>query len=157
PFIYGLAFEDGLAQPETLIDDRPTRFGAYRPENFDDTFHGNVNIRRALQQSLNVPAVMLLRSVGPNRLVSRMRNVGVIPELPPDATPGLAIGLGGAGVKLTDLATLYTALARGGESIPLIWRTQDRATSASPRRLFERAAAWQVGDVLIGAPPPENA
>jgi penicillin-binding protein 1C len=157
PFIYGLAFEDGLAQPETLIDDRPTRFGAYRPENFDETFQGTVTIRRALQQSLNVPAVMLLRSVGPNRLVSRLRNVGVVPELPPDATPGLAIGLGGAGVKLTDLATLYTALARGGESIPLIWRTQDRATAAAPRRLFERAAAWQVGDILIGAPPPENA
>ena len=60
PFIYGLAFEDGLAHPETLIDDRPIRFGVYAPENFDDEFHGTVTMRRALQQSLNVPALMLL-------------------------------------------------------------------------------------------------
>ncbi|MDQ0394166.1 penicillin-binding protein 1C [Labrys monachus] len=157
PFIYGLAFEDGLANPETLVDDRPARFGIYKPENFDDSFQGTVTMRRALQQSLNVPAVMLLNAVGPNRLIARMKNAGAVPVLPVDAAPGLAVGLGGAGVKLTDLATLYLALARGGESLPLIWRPQDRASAAPPRRLFEKAAAWQVGDVLIGAPPPENA
>ena len=157
PFIYGLAFEDGLANPETLVDDRPARFGIYKPENFDDAFQGTVTMRRALQQSLNVPAVMLLNAVGPNRLIARMKNAGAEPVLPVDAAPGLAVGLGGAGVKLTDLATLYLALARGGESLPLVWRPEDRATAAPPRRLFEKAAAWQVGDVLIGAPPPENA
>jgi penicillin-binding protein 1C len=157
PFIYGLAFEDGLAHPETLVDDRPIRFGTYRPENFDDVFQGTVTMRRALQQSLNVPAVMLLSALGPNRLIARMRNAGVEPHLPVDAAPGLAVGLGGAGVKLTDLATLYLALARGGEALPLVWRPQDRALAAAPRRLFDKAAAWQVADVLIDAPPPLNA
>jgi penicillin-binding protein 1C len=157
PFIYGLAFEDGLAHPETLVDDRPTRFGLYRPENFDDVFQGTVTMRRALQQSLNVPAVMLLDALGPNRLIARMKNVGAGPRLPADAAPGLAVGLGGAGVKLTDLATLYLALARAGEGLPLVWRPQDRATAAAPRRLFDKAAAWQVADVLIDAPAPENA
>ena len=112
PFIYGLAFEDGLAHPETLVDDRPIRFGLYKPENFDEAFQGTVTMRRALQQSLNVPAVMLLNALGPNRLIARMKNAGAAPQLPPDAAPGLAVGLGGAGVKLTDLATLYLALAR---------------------------------------------
>lgn len=157
PFIYGLAFEDGIAHPETLVDDRPTRFGIYRPENFDESFQGTVTMRRALQQSLNVPAVLLLNALGPNRLIARMRNAGAAPQLPPDAAPGLAVGLGGAGVKLTDLATLYLALARDGEVLPLIWRPQDRAKAAAPRRLFDKAAAWQVGDVLIEAPPPLNA
>jgi penicillin-binding protein 1C len=157
PFIYGLAFEDGLAHPETLVDDRPIRFGAYRPENFDDAFQGTVTMRRALQQSLNVPAVMLLNALGPNRLIARMRNAGVEPHLPVDAAPGLAVGLGGAGVKLTDLATLYLALARGGEALPLVWRPQDRAVAAAPRRLFDKAAAWQVADVLIDSPSPLNA
>src|SRR5581483_3601547 len=60
PFIYGLAFEDGLIHPETLIEDRPIRYGSYAPENFDMTFQGTVTVRRALQQSLNVPAVALL-------------------------------------------------------------------------------------------------
>src|SRR6185312_5168769 len=68
PFIYGLAFEDGLVHPETLIEDKPVRFGAYAPENFDLTFQGTVPVRRALQQSLNVPAVSLLDKVGASRL-----------------------------------------------------------------------------------------
>jgi penicillin-binding protein 1C len=157
PFIYGLAFEDGLANPETLVDDRPIRFGLYRPENFDDAFQGTVTMRRALQQSLNVPAVMLLNALGPNRLIARMKNAGAEPRLPTDAAPGLAVGLGGAGVKLTDLATLYLALARDGEALPLVWRPQDRADAAPPRRLFDKGAAWQVGNVLIDSPPPQNA
>ena len=120
PFIYGLAFEDGIVHPETLVDDRAVRYGAYAPENFDDTFHGTVTVRTALQQSLNVPALQVLESVGPDRLVARMTNAGVKLVLPPNAGPGLAVGLGGAGIKLTDLATLYLALARGGDPLSLV-------------------------------------
>src|SRR5260221_11466789 len=60
PFIYGLAFEDGFVHPDSLIDDRPIRFGSYAPENFDMTFQGTVPIRKALQLSLNLPAIALL-------------------------------------------------------------------------------------------------
>src|ERR1700738_3627994 len=67
PFIYGLAFEDGFVHPESLIDDRPTRFGSYAPENFDMTFQGTVPVRKALQMSLNVPAVALLDRAGGGR------------------------------------------------------------------------------------------
>ena len=45
PFIYGLAFEDGLAHPETLIEDRPVRFDSYAPVNFDNVFHGTVTVQ----------------------------------------------------------------------------------------------------------------
>ncbi len=157
PFIYGLAFEDGIVHPETLIDDRAIRYGAYAPENFDDSFHGTVTVRTALQQSLNVPALQILEAVGPDRLAARLANAGVKLVLPKNAGPGLAVGLGGAGIKLTDLTALYVALARGGDSLPLIWRSADRQTAAAPRRLLDPAAAWMVGDVLIGAPTPENA
>jgi penicillin-binding protein 1C len=58
PFIYGLAFEDGFVHPESLIDDRPIRFGSCAPENFDLTYQGTVPIRKALQLSLNVPACL---------------------------------------------------------------------------------------------------
>src|SRR5207247_3419982 len=67
PFIYGVGFEDGFIHPETLIEDRPVRYGAYAPENFDLTFQGTVSVRRALQLSLNVPAVAVLDKVGANR------------------------------------------------------------------------------------------
>ncbi len=112
PFIYGLAFEDGVVHPETLIDDRAVRYGAYAPENFDDTFHGTVTVRTALQQSLNVPALQILDAVGPDRLMARITNAGVKLVLPKNAGPGLAVGLGGAGVRLTELGALYVALAR---------------------------------------------
>ena len=72
PFIYGLGFEDGLIHPETLIDDRPVRYGSYAPENFDLTFQGTVTVRRALQLSLNVPAIAVLDKVGVNRLSARL-------------------------------------------------------------------------------------
>ncbi len=95
------------------------RYGAYAPENFDDSFHGTVTVREALQQSLNVPALQVLEAVGPDRLLARLRNAGVDLVLPRNAAPGLAVGLGGAGTRLVDLATLYAALARGGETVKL--------------------------------------
>src|SRR5204863_2859007 len=94
PFIYGLAFEDGFVHPESLIDDRPIRFGSYAPENFDMTFQGTVPVRRALQLSLNVPAIALLDRVGSSRLSSRLKQAGTSLILPKDEAPGLAMGLG---------------------------------------------------------------
>jgi penicillin-binding protein 1C len=156
PFIYGLAFEDGIAHPETLIEDRPVRYGAYAPENFDLTYQGTVTARRALQQSLNVPAVALLDRVGASRLNARLTQAGATLVLPKGETPGLAMALGGLGIKLTDLTMLYAGLARGGNVVPLRERAADMA-QASPRRLLDPVAAWYVGNVLIGSPPPENA
>ena len=72
PFVYGLAFEDGVVHPETLIEDRPVRYGSYAPENFDLTYQGTVTARRALQLSLNVPAVLLLDAVHASRFTARL-------------------------------------------------------------------------------------
>jgi penicillin-binding protein 1C len=155
PFIYGLGFEDGLIHPETLIDDRPTRYGNYTPENFDLTFQGTVTVRKALQLSLNVPAIAVLGKVGVNRLSARLTQTGAALVLPKGEAPGLAMGLGGVGIKLTDLTMLYTGLARGGMATPLLERSGP--IEASPRRLLDPVAAWYVGNVLMGAPPPENA
>ena len=156
PFIYGLAFEDGFVHPESLIDDRPVRFGSYAPENFDMTFQGTVPVRKALQLSLNVPAIVLLDRVGSSRLSSRLRQAGTNLVLPKDEAPGLAMGLGGVGVTLQDLVQLYSGLARLGNVTPL--REIVKATdSRESLRLMDQVAAWQVGNVLIGTPPPENA
>ena len=155
PFIYGLGFEDGLIHPETLIEDRPIRYAGYQPENFDLTFQGTVTVRRALQLSLNVPAVAVLNEVGPSRLIARLGEAGASLVLPRREAPGLALGLGGIGVRLTDLTMLYAGLARQGTVAPLIERLG--ATPPPARRLIEPAAAWSVANVLIGTPPPENA
>jgi penicillin-binding protein 1C len=157
PFIYGLAFEDGFVHPDSLIDDRPIRFGSYAPENFDMTFQGTVPVRRALQLSLNVPAIALLDRVGASRLSSRLKQAGASLVLPKDEAPGLAMGLGGVGVTLQDLAQLYSGIARLGTTRPLreIMRVND--DQREPLRLMDQVAAWQVGNVLMGTPPPENA
>ena len=163
PFIYGFGFEDGLIHPETLIDDRPTRYGAYAPENFDLTFQGTVTVRKALQMSLNVPAVAVLDKVGAGRFTARLRQAGGALVLPKGEIPGLAMGLGGVGVRLSDLVRLYAGLARLGTTVPLTERAEGALPAAedSPgsdaARLMEPAAAWYVGSILIGTPPPENA
>jgi penicillin-binding protein 1C len=163
PVIYGLAFDLGLAHPETLIEDRPTRFGSYMPKNFDHDFHGIVSIRAALAQSLNIPAVKVLDAVGPGRLINKFQQIGLTPQLPTGAEPTLAIALGGLGMTLRDLAQLYATLARGGEAIAIRHRTHSvYATGAieaarSPQRLMSPVSAWYVADILKNAPPPANA
>jgi penicillin-binding protein 1C len=157
PFIYGLGFEDGLIHPDTLIEDRPIRYGSYAPENFDLSFQGTVTVRRALQLSLNVPAVAVLDKVGASRFAARLEQAGASFVLPPGEVPGLAMGLGGVGVKLSDLVALYAGLARLGTTVPLNERAASGEEPPTPRRLLDPAAAWYVGNVLLGTPPPENA
>jgi penicillin-binding protein 1C len=155
PFIYGIGFEDGFIHPETLIDDRPVRYGGYAPENFDQTFQGTVTVRKALQLSLNVPAVVVLDKVGASRLTARLAQAGASLVLPKGEVPGLAMGLGGVGVKLADLVRLYAGVARLGTTVPLRIRMDDGDTAE--RRLMEPVAAWYVANTLLGTPPPENA
>ncbi len=157
PFIYALAFENGIAHPETILDDRPARYGLYAPENFDMKFQGQVTARKALQLSLNVPAIELLSEVGPARLLARLRNAGAEIVIGGDAAPGLAIGLGGLGIKLKDLARLYSGLARAGDVPELVGRLDLPKPAAGQRQISEPVASWYVADVLRGAPPPANA
>jgi len=157
PFIYGLAFEQGLVAQQTLIEDSPADFSGYRPKNFDMAYQGDVSIRQALQLSLNVPAIRLLDAVGPARLMARFRQAGVSPVLPVNEAPGLAIGLGGVGTTLRDLVQLYTGLANGGKAHPLRDGTETAAAAAPAATILDAAAAWQIADILSGVRPPEGA
>ena len=160
PLVYGLAFEAGIAHPDTLIDDKPTRFGRYAPKNFDDQFHGTITVRDALRQSLNVPAVKVLAAVGPARMMARLKEAGVRYELPLDAGPSLAVGLGGVGITLRDLTQLYSGLGQGGLSVELIHRIagrKDKRTLVGRPRLLGVVPAWYIQSILRGTPPPRNA
>jgi len=153
PLIYGLAFDQGLAHPETLIEDRPTDFNGYRPQNFDRQYRGTIRVREALQQSLNIPVVALTEALGPARLMTALDKAGVKYRLPL-GQPGLAVALGGIGVTLEDMVQLYAAIARGGVALPLRWREGD---SEEGQRLMADSAAWFVGDILAGLAPPPGA
>ena len=155
PFIYGLAFEEGLAHPETLIEDKPVRFDGYAPVNFDNVFHGTVTVRTALQLSLNIPAVKVLNEIGPVKLSARFREANMPFALPRNLT----VALGGAGLTLENLTGLYVSLARGGSVIPIRYQRQSGGPvwgAGDPPVLLQPAAAWYVTDILRGAPTPPN-
>jgi penicillin-binding protein 1C len=154
PLVYALAFDEGLAHPETLIEDRPTDFNGYEPQNFDRHFRGTIRLREALQQSLNIPVVALTEALGPSRLLAALDKAGVGYDLP-GGQPGLAIALGGIGVSLEDMVQLYAAIARGGVSLPLTYQMQ--GTREEGQRVISASAAWQVGDILAGLAPPPGA
>lgn len=151
PLVYGLAFDRGLAHPETLIADVPMDFDGYRPENFDGLFRGDIRVRRALQMSLNIPVVVLTEALGPANLLAGLRQAGADPVLP-EGQAGLAVSLGGIGLTLQDLVALYAGIANGGEARPLVWR--QGAGSGPPQRIMGPVAAWQVADILLGTPRP---
>lgn len=153
PLVYAMAFDQGLAHPETLIDDRPVSFDGYAPQNFDGRFRGEIRVAEALRQSLNIPVVRLTSELGPERLMSALRKTGIQPELP-GRTAGLAVALGGIGMSLEDLMRLYAALGRGGSAIELRV-TPGLGEELGP--LVSRSAAWQVGHVLAGLIPPPGA
>jgi penicillin-binding protein 1C len=154
PLVYALAFDEGLAHPETMIDDRPMVFGNYAPQNFDKIFRGEIRLREALQLSLNLPVVALTDALGPAKLISAMGKAGMHYEIPGDQ-PGLAVALGGVGVTLQDMVQLYAAIARGGVALPLTWRLDGGREEG--QRLISAVAAWQVGDILAGLAPPPGA
>jgi penicillin-binding protein 1C len=157
PLIYGLAFEEGLGHPESLIEDRPTGFDGYAPQNFDGYFRGTVTMREALTQSLNIPAIVVLDAVGPARLVARLKRAEIAPILPDLSAPGLAVGLGGVGITPRDLVQLYAAIARGGTPVVLRDGVADPpAAGAATAPVLAPTAAWYVADILTDTPPPAN-
>lgn len=153
PFVYGLAFDQGLAHPDTLINDAPVAFGRYAPQNFDGQFRGELTVREALQLSLNIPPVLLTQELGAARLMAGLRQGGAEPRL--SGKPGLAVALGGVGLTLTDLVQLYGALAQGGQSAPLHVQNDEVQKAKTP--MMSRAAAWQVSHILASITPPSGA
>ena len=152
PLIYGLAFDRGLAHPETVFADQPTRFGRYAPQNFDGQFRGDVTARRALSLSLNIPPVALTEALGPERLMATMRAFGADPRVA--GVPGLAVALGGVGTSLEDLMRVYAGLAQLGAVVPV---SHSDVGDPDRRSVLVPRAAWQVGDILRGIAPPPGA
>ncbi len=145
PAVYGIAFQDGIAAPGTVLDDLPRRFGAYAPEDFDRGFAGQVTAAEALRRSLNLPAVALLEKLGPLRFAEALRAAGIRLRLPPGAAPSLPLALGGAGISPRTLAALYAALATDGAVAPLSLLA---GTPPAPAPLFSPRVARAVADVL---------
>jgi len=117
PYVYVTAFAQG-ASPAQAIDDAPTTIylpggdpPMYSPSNYDMSFHGNMTLRCALQNSLNVPAVRVLRHVGIDAAMKTAKDMGITTY---QGTPGYSLVLGGLGVRLIDHTSAIGTFANGG-------------------------------------------
>lgn len=156
PFTYLLALERGKTAG-TVLPDIPTEYatgtGVYQPVNYDRLFRGPVTVRRALANSLNVPAVRMLDEIGGaevlyGALTERLRFTGLDPD---PRVYGLGLTLGTAEVRLLDLTNAYAALARLGEVRPYrLTRSRDEIAEGEAADFppFDPTACWIVADIL---------
>jgi penicillin-binding protein 1C len=155
PFIYGLAFDDLILHPSTMMDDEPMNFGDFAPRDFSGDFKGQVTARDALRMSLNVPAVAVLERVGPLAFTLALQNAGAHLAFPSaDTAPNAAFALGGLGISPADITMLYAGIADGGQARAL--RLVQGTPDAPPHRLFGQVAAYYLRDILKDVSLPEG-
>lgn len=153
PFIYALAFDQGVIIPASILRDVPTNFGAYSPENFDSHFDGPISAAQALIKSRNVPAVWVDSQLGDHDLYRLLRDAGVN-KLASRRHYGLSLVLGGGDITLQELARLYALLPNAGLLKPL--RLNQAAPQPHGKRLLSRAASFMVTHILEHNPRPDG-
>lgn len=151
PFIYALAFEQGIIHPASLLVDAPTAYGSYAPENFDRLFQGPLSAHDALIKSRNIPALYLTSKLKAPSLYSFLKEAG-IGAMKPEAAYGLSLALGGVEVTMEELIKLYAMLANDGEYRPLSYLLE-RRSEGSARKLSPEAAFITLS-ILADTPPP---
>ena len=137
PFLTALGIEKGFVTPETRLADVPTAFKGYRPSNFDTKYRGDVTVRDALIQSLNIPFVRLLNRLGVESFGQQLRTLGFRNLGTSDEAYGLGMAIGNVEVTLMELVSAYAVLARCG-------------TTSGGTRVFAPGTAYLVSDMLSG-------
>lgn len=121
PVTYALALEQGFTPASPIVDAPLTiQLGGgqvYKPVNYDGKFHGTVTLRSALANSYNIPAVKLVKEVGPDNMVTLGKRMGLT-NWQVDDSYGYSVTLGGKETRLLDLANVYATFARGGVARP---------------------------------------
>ncbi|WP_442892802.1 penicillin-binding protein 1C [Emticicia sp. 17c] len=117
PVLYATAFDKGIITPKNIINDVPTNFNGFEPENFDKKFNGKVTVEFALANSLNIPAVKVVRDLGKKELIDVLKKANFQTVKKQEKDLGLSIVLGGCGVTLEEMTQLYTVFANKG-----VWR-----------------------------------
>lgn len=161
PILYGAMLDEGLILPDMLIADTPFHFKDFTPSNYSHTFDGAVTARSVIQRSLNVPSVRMLQEYGVEKFIDLLRKCGFTTVNRGAEVYGLSLILGGAEIRLADLAAAYRSMALklkdGKGSCPLsegaVWCTFDALTEVNrPEEEGEwhnfgshRKVAWKTG------------
>jgi penicillin-binding protein 1C len=123
PIMYATAFQEKTINPGTVLIDSPTCFTApgqkpYCPKNYDGSFKGPVSIRSSIGNSLNIPAVKTLRTIGVETFMNQANQMGITSWVDPSRY-GLSLTLGGGEVKMINLAQAFSVLANQGVKTPI--------------------------------------
>ena len=162
PFVYGLAIDEGIIHPLTLLKDSPRRFGGFTPENYDKQFWGPISAKDALIESRNVPAVDLQAQLKNRSFHQFLKQVG-ISDLKHEQHYGLALALGGGEVSMLELTSMYAMLANQGR-MRSIQTHQPKSHAGSKQQtidsqnqsLLSKEASFLILDMLKDNPPPEG-
>jgi penicillin-binding protein 1C len=150
-FLYGLAFDERILTPASLLDDSPLDIavlsGVYQPRNYDSQFKGLVTSRIALASSLNVPAVKTLSLVGTEPFLNKLRQLGIKGLNESGDFYGPSLALGSADVSLWELTNAYRSLANEGIWSPLRLASEENPSSGG-KRVFSKEASFLISDIL---------
>ncbi len=155
PFIYGLALDQGLIIPETILKDTSFVRATYNPENFDRDFVGPVSAENALVHSRNIPAIRLTNELSSPGFYGFLKQAG-ISALRQESFYGLSLALGGVEVKIDELGELYAMLANGGELRKLRLIKEEEVSHKEGSRLLSPEAAFLVLEMLKSNPRPNQ-
>jgi penicillin-binding protein 1C len=153
PFVYGLAMDEGLIHPLSLLRDSPRKFGGFTPENYDKQFLGPVSAKQALISSRNVPAVDLQSQLRQLSFHQFLVNAG-ISDLKEESFYGLALALGGGELTMLELVSLYAALANKGVLKPVI--SYADAPKVGDKRILSGEASFLILDILKDNSAPDT-
>jgi len=151
PFVYGLAIDEGLIHPHTLLRDSPTRFAGFTPENYDKQFKGPISAKNALIESRNLPAVDLQAKLRKTSFYQFLSDAE-ISHLQAEGHYGLALALGGGEVTMMELVRLYSVLANQGVMHTVNYLSEKKSTSGIT--LLSPESSYLVLDMLKDNPPP---
>jgi penicillin-binding protein 1C len=151
PFLYGMALEQKILTPASLLEDAPLDVpvpgGLYRPRNYDEQFRGLVSVRTALAASLNIPAVRALEMVGAEAFIQQLRRLGLEGAIEAGNYYGPSLALGSVDASLWELVRAYRTLANAGMWTPLRL-TPSQPDGHASRRVYAVATAFLVSHIL---------
>ena len=153
PLLYAMAFDKGIYTPQSIVSDVPINYTGYRPENYDEDYHGNVSITYALANSLNVPAVKILHEIGMEDFLNMLQRAGFSSLTNQRKDLGLSVALGGCGITLEELTRAYSAFPNNGKSPHIRYLQSDNDTTATP--VFTEAAAFMTTEILSELTRPD--
>jgi len=154
PILYATAFDKGFITPKTVLNDVPTNFSGYEPENFDQNFNGQVTAEFALANSLNIPAVKILREVSTSVLIDKLKKADFQTIKKQSKDLGLSMILGGCGVTLEELTRLFAAFSNEGELKPIRYTTENPVPKKG-EQLVSKEATFLLNNILTQVTRPD--